>query len=227
MSYIQSFKGQTWLMPPNIEELIPEDHICFLVESFVESLDLSSFDQQYAGAGHPAYHPRVLLKLMVIGILDKVRSSRMLARSARENIVYMYLAEKLNPDFRTISDFRKNNPNLVKEAFKHTITLAKQEGLIDLSYLSTDGTKVKANASNKKMLTREELSFLLNFVDKELEEWSKQDVIEDDLLGNIRGTDQLLNKSKKKMKGAVINYIKQTKENILFKQEIKSKLEKA
>ena len=83
-----------------------------------------------------------------MGVMDRVRSSRRLARNARENFLYMYLAEKLNPDFRTISDFRKNNPELVKEVFKHTVILAKQEGLIDLSNLSTDGTKVKANASN-------------------------------------------------------------------------------
>src|SRR3989344_1330656 len=228
MSYIQSFKGQTWLMPPNIEELIPEDHICFLVESFVESLDLSSFDQQYAGAGHPAYHPRVLLKLMVIGILDKVRSSRMLARSARENIVYMYLAEKLTPDFRTISDFRKNNPNLVKTAFKHTVTIAKNEGLLDLSILSTDGTKIKANAANKRIISKEELLFLLSFVENELEEWAKQDTLEDDFFGNLRGSDQLPEKSKKKMQKAVRYYIDKTKKkgkNV--KEQIKYKLKRA
>ncbi|NJD78669.1 MAG: transposase, partial [Candidatus Methanoperedens sp.] len=112
--FIKSFKNQTWLFPPSIEELIPEDHVCYMVESLIESLDFSVFEIKYDGVGHPAYHPRILLKLLLMGMLDRMRSSRKLARNARENVVYMYLAEKLTPDFRTISDFRKNNPDLIK-----------------------------------------------------------------------------------------------------------------
>lgn len=110
--------------------MIAEDHICFLVESIVESMDFTSFDTRYSGAGHLADHPRILLKILVMGILDRVRSSRRLAKNARENIVYMYLSERLTPDFRTISDFRKDNADLVKEVFKHTVTLAREEGLL-------------------------------------------------------------------------------------------------
>jgi len=147
MAYIPSYKDQSWLLPPAIDDLIPEDYICFLVETLVEAQDYSHFDLQYSGAGHPAYHPRILVKLLVMGILDRVRSSRRLARNARENVVYMYLAEKLMPDFRTISDFRKNNPGLIKDVFRHTVRLAREEGMLDLNHLSTDGSKVKANAS--------------------------------------------------------------------------------
>ena len=157
MAYIQSYKDQVWLLPPSIEELIPEDHICFLVEALVDSMDFKAFDLKYAGAGHPAYHPRVLLKILVMGVMDRVRSSRRLAKNARENVVYMYLSEKLAPDFRTISDFRKDNPEVIKKAFRHTVELGKQEGLLDLSHLSTDGSKIKANASNRRVLTEDEL----------------------------------------------------------------------
>ena len=62
MAYIQSYKDQVWLLPPSIEELIPDDHICFLVEAFIDSMDYSKFDLKYTGAGHPAYHPRIFLK---------------------------------------------------------------------------------------------------------------------------------------------------------------------
>jgi transposase len=150
--------------------MIPEDHICYLVESIVESLDFPSFDMKYSGVGHPAYHPRIVLNILIMGVLDRVRSSRRLAKNARENIVYMYLSEKLAPDFRTISDFRKDNPDLVKEAFRHTVTLAREEGLVDLSHLSTDGTKIRANASNRRVLSGEEIEYILRFVDEELEE---------------------------------------------------------
>lgn len=231
MVYIKSYRGQNWLFPPNLEDLIPEDHICYIVESFVDSLDFNEFDIKYAGPGHPAYHPRIILKILAMGFMDKVRSSRKLARNARENVVYIYLSEKLSPDFRTISDFRKNNPKLIKEAFKHTVTIAKNEGLLDLSCLSTDGSKVKANAANRSVLTKEELLFLSNFIDNELEEWAKQDELEDDFFGEVRGSDQLPKKSKKKMKRAAQHYIKELKEKgkleeLRFKfKEVKEEVE--
>jgi len=228
MAYIQSYKDQVWLLPPSIEELIPEDHICFLVEALVDSMDFKAFDLKFAGAGHPAYHPRVLLKILVMGVMDRVRSSRRLAKNARENVVYMYLSEKLAPDFRTISDFRKDNPEVVKKTFRHTIELGKQEGLLDLSHLSTDGSKIKANASNRRVLTEEELEFLLRFVDEELEEWARQDTKEDDIFGDLRGFDQLPGKSKKAIQKAAQYYVRKLRERgSIFKEEIKDKLEQA
>jgi transposase len=228
MVFIKSYKGQNWLLPPSIEEMIPKDHVCYLVESLVESLDFSKFEAIYAGPGHPAYHPRVLLKVLVMGVMDRVRSSRRLARNVRENLVYIYLAEKLTPDFRTISDFRKQNPTLLKEVFKHTVTLAKEEGLLDLSHLSTDGSKQKANAANKRILTKNELDFLLKFVDDELEKWALQDGLEDEAFGELRGSDQLPGSSKKKMQKTVQYYIKKIKEKgNVFKEDILGKLKQA
>ena len=228
MAYIKSFKDQNWLIPPSLSELIPEDHVCLLIESFIDEQNFLSFDIKYSGAGHPAYHPRVILKILIMGVLDKIRSSRRLARNARENIVYMYLSEKLCPDFRTISDFRKNNPTIVKKVFQHTVTLAKSEGMLDLSNLATDGTKLKANASNRKVLSKEELRFLMDFVDNELDEWAKQDSLEDDFFGEVRGSDQLPKSSKKKMKKAVKHYMDKLKEKgELFKLELQDNLKKA
>ncbi len=228
MAYIKSFKDQNWLLPPNLSDLIPTDHVCLLIESFIDEQDFSSFDIKYSGAGHPAYHPRIILKLLVMGILDKVRSSRRLARNAKENIVYMYLSEKLCPDFRTISDFRKDNPLIVKKAFQHTVTLAKNEGMLDLSNLATDGTKVKANASNRKVLSKDELKFLMNFVNNELDEWAKQDSVEDSFFEDVRGSDQLPKSSKKKMQKAVKHYMDKLKEKgDSFKLGLQNNLKKA
>lgn len=228
MAYIKSFKNQSWLLPPSLEDIIPEDHICYLVESLVALINFTLFDVKYSGPGHPAYHPRILIKLLVMGVLDRVHSSRRLARNARENIVYMFLAEKTTPDFRTISDFRKNNPDLVKDVFKHTVTLAKQEGMIDLSHLATDGSKLKANAADKRVLTKDELDFLLKFIDEELEKWAKQDDIEDKIFGDIRGLDQLPNKSRKKIQNIVKRYVgKMKEEGDIFKEKTRDKLSKA
>ena len=145
MAYIPSYKIQTWLLPPSIEDMIPEDHICYLVESLLKSIDYTDFDVHYSEAGHPAYHAKILLKILIMGIIDKVRSSRRVAKNIRENIVYIYLSEMLTPDFRMISNFRKNNPELLKEVFTHTVSFAKEEGSLDLSYLCADGSKIKAN----------------------------------------------------------------------------------
>mgnify|MGYP007051340102 len=65
MAYISSNKDQNWLLPLAIKDMIPKDHICFLIEDFVESLDFSKFDMIYDGAGHPAYHPRIIMKIII------------------------------------------------------------------------------------------------------------------------------------------------------------------
>ncbi len=77
--------------------------------------DFTEFEIRYDGSGHPAYHPSILCKILIQSMLDRVRPSRAIARNVRENVVYMYLAENLQPDFRTISDFRKENEKLITE----------------------------------------------------------------------------------------------------------------
>ena len=109
MVFIESSKNEVWTLPPDIRDLIPSDHICYLVEAFVDMMDFSEFEIRCEGPGHPSYHPCILCKILIQSMLDRVRSSRAIARNVRENIVYMYLAEHLQPDFRTISDFRKDN----------------------------------------------------------------------------------------------------------------------
>ena len=133
MAYIASNKNQIWLIPLNIKEMIPKDHICFLVENFVESLDFTKFDMIYEGAGHPAYHPRIIMKVLIYGMLCKTRSSRKLAKATIENFVFMYLAEKVNPDFRTINRFRAENSEFVKitsagiiESHPHGVNITKE-----------------------------------------------------------------------------------------------------
>ena len=116
MAYIASNKDQNWLLPLSIKNMIPKDHICFLVEDFVESLDFSNFELIYEGAGHHAYHPKIIMKTLVYGMLCRTRSSRKLAKACIENFVFMYLAEKVNPNFRTINRFRKDNPEFVKNS---------------------------------------------------------------------------------------------------------------
>lgn len=184
MVYIASNKNQNWLLPLGIKDLIPKDHICFLVEDFADSLNYSNFDMLYDGAGHPAYHPRIIMKILIEGMLSRVRSSRKLASACRESFVFMYLAEKVQPDFRTIARFRKDNAEFVKDTFKKTVALANKNKLVDLSFISIDGSMLKANASKKKYFDRKNLDKLDKAIDKMVDEDIALDEIEEQLFGD-------------------------------------------
>lgn len=184
MAYVGSYKDQNWLIPQSIKGMIPKEHICFFVEEFAESLDFSSFDQLYGGAGHPAYHPRILMKILVQGMLSRIRSSRKLAAATRESFIFMYLAEKVNPDFRTISRFRKDNAAFVKDAFKKTVKLASDYKVIDLGFIGIDGSKIKAQASKKQYFDKEGLDKLDKAIDAMMEEDIALDELEEQIFGD-------------------------------------------
>ncbi|RPJ73940.1 MAG: IS1182 family transposase [Alphaproteobacteria bacterium] len=209
MVFIKSSKDQVWTLPPDIRDLIPSDHICYLVESFVDEMDFSEFETRYDGSGHPAYHPCIICKILIQSMLDRVRPSRAIARNVRENIVYMYLAEKLQPDFRTISDFRKENEKLIAELFKNTVKAAKDLGVIGLEQLSTDGSKVKASASRKSAVIKNILEVIEEYVKNELKKGIEIDKVEDEHFGKCRGYDQLNESEKHKVRAVVVKYIKQ------------------
>ena len=218
MAYIASSKNQNWLLPLSIKDMIPKNHICFLVEDFVESLDFSKFDMIYEGAGAPAYHPRIIMKILVYGMLCKTRSSRKLAKATIENFVFMYLAEKVAPDFRTISRFRKDNPNFVKVAFKETVKIASRNKLIDLSFISIDGSTLKANAGSKRYFDKKGLDKLDKAIDKMIDEDIALDELEDELYGD-NANDGLTGMDRKDIKRIVREYNKskdkeKTKKNI-------------
>lgn len=190
MAYIESYRNQNYLLPPNIKDLFPEDHVCYLIEQITDSLDYSDFDKQYAGAGHPAYHPRIILKLLLIANAEGIKSSRKIAKNAYQNIVYIYLSEKTSPDFRTISDFRKDNKELLKQTQLQLLKFGVENNLIDLSNLITDGTVIKADANKNKTVDKETLEKLNKWIEKIINEGIEIDEKEDELYGE-RGIHQL------------------------------------
>ena len=218
MAYITSHKNQNWLLPPSIKSMIPENHICFFVEEFVENLDFSNFDLIYEGAGAPAYHPRILMKILIQGMLSKERSSRKIASACRENFVFMYLAEKVNPDFRTICRFRRQNASFIKEAFKETIKLAQKFDLTYLSCIAIDGTTFKANANKKRVIKKEQIENLDFVVDKILEDDLKQDEIDEKIFSN---EENLSNMDKRDFKKIVSEY-RRAKDKNKIKKKISS-----
>ncbi|MBS3064694.1 MAG: IS1182 family transposase [DPANN group archaeon] len=220
MTYISSYKNQDWLLPTSIKQMIPQNHISFFVEEFVESLDFSGFDMINECAGHPSYHPRIIMKIIIQGMLSKERSSRKLAGACRENFVFMYLAEKVQPNFRTIARFRKNNASFVKEAFKETINLASEHDLVDLSVICIDGSKIKANASKKAFLKKEQLSQLDSIIDKMIEEDIKQDEMDKEIYSEKEENITAL--EMKNLKEIVKNY-----RDVKDKEKLKENCKKA
>lgn len=201
---MSSFKGQNWLIPQSIQDMVPKNHICFFVEEFVDSLDFSRFDMISEGPGHPSYHPRIIMKVIIQGMLSRERSSRKLASACRENFVFMYLAEKVQPEFSTICRFRRNSKEFVKEVFKEIIKLADEHDLIDLNLICTDGSKIKANASKKMCLTKEQIGKLDSIIDKMIEEDISQDEIDKEICGNKE--ENLTNLEIKNLKEIVKKY---------------------
>lgn len=184
MAYIKSFPNQNYLIPPKITDLFPKNHVCYLIERIANNLNYSKFDKRYSGPGGPAYHPRILIKLMMIAYVDGIKSSRKIAKNACENVVYIYLAEKTSPDFHTISDFRTDNELLVNKMFKQVNSFAAEEGLIDLSHLMVDGTTIKADGNDNKSIDIKTLDKLNNYVDKFIKEGIELDKEEDKKFGN-------------------------------------------
>jgi transposase len=155
-----------------------------------------------------------------MGMIDSIRTSRKLKKNAKENVVYMYLAGKSKPDFRTISDFRKNNPELVESCFKAVVEYAKKLGMVHLGHISIDGTKIKANASNEKSLTKDELRFLDKIIRTEIQKGIEADELEDEIYGEDKDGYELPDEVK--ASGNIKKYLKDK----LKEQGIKPKHER-
>lgn len=228
MVYIKSSPKQILLLPTDIRDIIPKDHICYLIEDVIDQLDFSSFDEQVKGPGNPSYHPRILLKIIISGICERVTSTRKLGKLTYENIVFRYLSENLNPDFHTIAMFRKSNSDLIKRCFLQTVKIAKELNLVNFNKLYLDGIRVKANASKSKTFTKEEIDFLSKFVDKHLKEMDHVDQEEDKKYGDSNGEPKIPSHltSRRKLREKIKQLLKDTDKAKRQIGKAKSKIKK-
>ncbi len=146
------FKGdgqdQNWMFPPNLGDLIDKDDPVRFVNHWVNELDVSDILAQYKPGGTSIYHPKVLIKLLIYGYIDRVYSSRDLEQCCRENIKYMWLCGMNQPDHVTIANFRSQKlQSKVKDIFKEVLKEAYTQGLITLETQTVDGTKVESVAN--------------------------------------------------------------------------------
>ena len=164
MGFIRG-EGRTQLsmFPMTLEELVPADHMCRVIEAFVERLDMEGLGfgrAEAAETGRPGYDPRDLLKLYIYCYLNRVRSSRRIEIEAGRNLELMWLMRKLKPDFKTIADFRKGNTKALKKIFQEFSQICRKLELFGGELVAVDGSKFRASNSKKKNFTASQ-SFLL------------------------------------------------------------------
>lgn len=177
--------GQTCLVPRRVTDFIPENHVCYFITNLVGELDFHKIEQKYKYTrGKAAYSRQMLLRIVVMASVDGVFSSRRIARLAEENVVYMYLSGMDKPDFRTICRFKIECSEQIEEAFKMTVNVAKNVGLVQLNHIAIDGTKIKANASSTNLINQEEIKTIREILKKGIKTDQEEDKIYDDKRGD-------------------------------------------
>jgi transposase len=167
-------RNQTVFFPEILNEYINKDNPVRVFDAFVDSLDMETlgFSRHVpAEEGRPGYDPRDMLKLYIYGYFNKMRSSRLLMKEAERNVEVMWLINKLNPDFRTISDFRKEHVKTLKKVFKEFNKLCVEMELYSTEYISVDGSKFKAVNSKDRNFTLNKLDDRLERLDNQIDDY--------------------------------------------------------
>jgi len=151
--FVQVDRETLYLLPPSIQDWLPEKHLARFVVEIVEQIDLSALKSSYSGRGSQPYHPEMMVALLFYGYATGVFSSRKLERSTYDSVAFRYIVANTHPDHDTIASFRKRFLPQLKEIFVEILAIAHQMKVFKLGSVSMDGTKVHANASKHKALS--------------------------------------------------------------------------
>jgi transposase len=188
---------QDFLLPPSLRDWLPEDHLAYFVSDVVEQLDLSAIESVYQEEqrGQPPYHPRMMTKVLIYGYCVGVFSSRRIQKKLSEDVGFRVLGAGNQPDFRTISDFRKLHLGALQGLFDQVLQIALQAGTVKLGRVMLDGSKVKANASKHKAMSygrmQEDEKRLKEEVKRLLAQAEATDAEEDTRYGRDKTGDEL------------------------------------
>jgi transposase len=144
-----------FLMPPSVDEWLPEEHLARFVVEVIASLDLQAMLGSYRGSGEASYHPTVLLGILVYGYATGIFSSRKLERATYDSVAFRFIAANQHPDHDTIATFRRRFLDEIKTLFVQVLQLAREIGVLKLGTIALDGTKIHANASRHSALSYE------------------------------------------------------------------------
>jgi len=188
---------QSLLLPASLRDWLPDDHLCYFVSDVVDQLDLSAIESVYEGdeRGQPPYHPRMMTKILVYGYCVGVFSSRRIQKRLVEDVAFRVLAAGNQPDFRTISDFRKLHLKAIEELFQQMLRLTLETGTMKLGRVALDGSKLKGNASKHKAMSYGRMKETEKRLREEVRQLLKQaeaaDKEEDSRYGRDRRGDEL------------------------------------
>jgi transposase len=194
-SYRPYYPDEELLLPPSLREWMPEDHLAYFVGDVIDQLDLSAMDDVYGNEkrGQPPYNPRMMTKLLVYAYCVGVFSSRRIERRLVEDIAFRVLAAENQPNFRTISDFRKIHLKTLEGLFEQVLKIALEAGLMKVGRVALDGTKIKANASKHKAMSYDRMKDKERDLRADVKEMMAQaeaaDVEEDERYGDQRGDE--------------------------------------
>lgn len=159
-----------YLLPPSVEDWLPENHLARFIVEVIDKLDLSELTRMYGGRGSAAHHPAVLLALLIYGYATGVPSSRKIERATYDSVAFRYIAANTHPDHDTLATFRRRFGAQLAQLFVQVLMLAREMGMLKLGKISVDGTKIKANASKHQALSWGHLQK----IEKQLQEEVKQ-----------------------------------------------------
>lgn len=169
MAYIRGeAREQVTMFPVTLDELIPVDHMCRVIEAFVGRLDMAKLGfvrAEPADTGRPGYDPRDLLKLYLYGYLQQVRSSRRLEAECQRNVEAMWLLGRLQPDYKSIAEFRRMHSQAITKAGAELVRLARSAGLVKGETVAVDGSKFRAVSSAKSIRERDAVKRYLEQLD--------------------------------------------------------------
>ena len=154
MSRFRPIDRQTdYLLPPSVQDWLPESHLARYVVDVVESLNLSDLERTYAGRGSAAYHPALLLSLLIYGYATGVHSSRKIERASYDSLAFRFIACDQHPDHDTLATFRRRFGEQFSAIFVQVLQVARENQLTRFGTVSLDGTKIHANASKHSALS--------------------------------------------------------------------------
>ena len=156
MSNFRTIDRQTgFLLPPSVDEWLPERHLARFVVEVIDGLDLSAMSGSYRGSGSASYHPALLLGILVYGYATGVFSSRKLERATYDSVAFRFIAANDHPDHDTIAAFRRRFLKEIEALFVQVLLLAREMGVLKMGTIALDGTKIHANASRHSSLSYE------------------------------------------------------------------------
>jgi transposase len=152
--------NQRLLLPPDLRDWLPVDHLALYISDVVEQLDLSEVVNSYDAdlRGRPPYHPAMMVKLLVYGYCVGRTSSRKIEQATCEDVAFRVLACNQQPDHTSIAEFRKRHLQALSRMFVQVLQLCQRAGLVKLGHVALDGSKIKANAAKRKSYSYERLN---------------------------------------------------------------------